>query len=149
MSEYKNEYTFWQLIEEYVIEIPIIQRDYAQGREFEKVEDNMIIQKKGKYLMVLECQGINYDLMSEMEMASVEQGFIEFLNTPSTKSNIKAEYLIPSVVNDLINKNVAKVKVLDTPSKWFGVTYPQDRPAVVKKFQKLSDTGVYPQDMFK
>lgn len=49
--------------------------------EFEKVEDNMIIQKKGKYLMVLECQGINYDLMSEMEMASVEQGFIEFLNT--------------------------------------------------------------------
>ena len=49
--------------------------------EFEKVEDNMIIQKKGKYLMVLECQGINYDLMSEKEMASVEQGFIEFLNT--------------------------------------------------------------------
>lgn len=39
MSEYKNEYTFWQLIEEYVIEIPIIQRDYAQGREFEKVEE--------------------------------------------------------------------------------------------------------------
>lgn len=39
MSEYKNEYTFWQLIEEYVIDIPIIQRDYAQGREFEKVEE--------------------------------------------------------------------------------------------------------------
>ena len=49
--------------------------------EFEKVEDNMIIQKKGKYLMVLECQGINYDLMSEMEKVSVEQGFISFLNT--------------------------------------------------------------------
>lgn len=49
--------------------------------EFEKVEDNMIIQKNGKYLMVLECQGINFDLMSEMEMTAVEQGFIEFLNT--------------------------------------------------------------------
>lgn len=49
--------------------------------EFEKVEDNMIIQKNGKYLMAIECQGINYDLMSEMEMTSVEQGFIEFLNT--------------------------------------------------------------------
>lgn len=49
--------------------------------DFEKIEDNMIIQKKGKYLMVLECQGVNYDLMSEMERTSVEQGFIEFLNT--------------------------------------------------------------------
>lgn len=48
---------------------------------FEKIEDNMIIQKNGKFLMVVECQGINYDLMSEMEKASVEQGFISFLNT--------------------------------------------------------------------
>lgn len=48
---------------------------------FEKIEDNMIIQKKGKFLMVVECQGINYDLMSEMEKVSVEQGFISFLNT--------------------------------------------------------------------
>ena len=49
--------------------------------EFEKIEDNMIIQKNEKFLMVVECQGINYDLMSEMEKASVEQGFITFLNT--------------------------------------------------------------------
>ena len=49
--------------------------------EFEKIEDNMIIQKNGKFLMVVECQGINYDLMSEVEKASVEQGFIAFLNT--------------------------------------------------------------------
>ena len=49
--------------------------------QFEKINDNMIIQKKGKYLMVVECQGINYDLMSEMEKVSVEQGFISFLNT--------------------------------------------------------------------
>lgn len=50
--------------------------------EFEKIEDNMIIQKnKTKYLMVVECQGINYDLMSQIEKVGVEQGFIEFLNT--------------------------------------------------------------------
>lgn len=49
--------------------------------EFEKIEDNMIMQKNGKFLMVIECQGINYDLMSEMEKVSVEQGFISFLNT--------------------------------------------------------------------
>ena len=56
--------------------------------DFEKIEDNMIIQKRGKYLMVLECQGVNYDLMSEMERTSVEQGFIEFLNTLRTEIQI-------------------------------------------------------------
>ncbi len=49
--------------------------------DFEKIENNMIIQKNGKFLMVVECQGINYDLMSEVEKAAVEQGFIAFLNT--------------------------------------------------------------------
>lgn len=49
--------------------------------QFEKIEDNMIIQKNGKFLMVVECKGINYDLMSDMEKVSVEQGFITFLNT--------------------------------------------------------------------
>lgn len=56
--------------------------------EFDRIEDNMIIQKKGKYLMVLECQGVNYDLMSEMERSSVEQGFIQFLNTLKTEIQI-------------------------------------------------------------
>ena len=49
--------------------------------DFEKIEDNMIIQDNGRFLMVIECQGVNYDLMSEAEKISVEQGFTEFLNT--------------------------------------------------------------------
>ena len=50
--------------------------------EFDKIADNMIVQKDGKrFLMVIECQGINYDLMSGLEKNSVEQGFLQFLNT--------------------------------------------------------------------
>ncbi|MBQ2916907.1 MAG: hypothetical protein IJE59_01830 [Clostridia bacterium] len=50
--------------------------------EFDKIEDNMIVQNNGqRYLMGIECEGINYDLMSEVEKTSVEQGFIQFLNT--------------------------------------------------------------------
>ncbi len=50
--------------------------------EFETVEDNMIVQKNGmRYIMVVECQGINYDLMSEGEKVGVEEGFLQFLNT--------------------------------------------------------------------
>jgi len=50
--------------------------------EFDKIEDNMICTKNGlKYVMVVECQGVNYDLMSEVEKNAVEEGFIQFLNT--------------------------------------------------------------------
>lgn len=50
--------------------------------EFDKVEDNMIVQKNGnRYLMVVECQGVNYDLMSTMEQTAVEEGFLQFLNS--------------------------------------------------------------------
>ena len=50
--------------------------------EFDEISDNMIIQNKGdKYIMVIKCQGINYDLMSSAEMVAVEEGFIQFLNT--------------------------------------------------------------------
>ena len=50
--------------------------------EFDNIRDNMIIQKDGKrFLMIIECQGINFDLMSGLEKNSVEQGFLQFLNT--------------------------------------------------------------------
>ena len=53
------------------------------------------------------------------------------------------------VVNELIKSGKATVKVLDTTSKWFGVTYAADRPAVVEKFDELHANGEYPQNMFK
>lgn len=50
--------------------------------EFDTIEDNMIVQDNGKkYLMVIECKGVNYDLLSNLEKASIEQGFLQFLNT--------------------------------------------------------------------
>lgn len=74
--------------------------------------------------------------------------FVDFLNSPATKANIKAEYLIPTVVNNLIKGNNATVKVLDTTSKWFGVTYSKDRPEVVAKIKALVDAGEYPEKLF-
>ena len=53
-----------------------------------------------------------------------------------------------SVANKLINEGTATVKVLDTTSKWFGVTYAADRESVVEKIQKLVDEGVYPAKLF-
>ena len=82
---------------------------------FEKIEDNMIIQKKGKFLMVIECQGVNYDLMSDMERTSVEQGFIEFLNT--LKSEIQI-YVQTRTVNLEQSIQTYKLKFRDIEDKY-------------------------------
>ena len=82
---------------------------------FEKIEDNMIIQKKGKFLMIIECQGVNYDLMSDMERTSVEQGFIEFLNT--LKSEIQI-YVQTRTVNLEQSIQTYKLKFRDIEDKY-------------------------------
>ncbi|MDE6305139.1 MAG: nucleotidyltransferase [Muribaculaceae bacterium] len=64
------------------------------------------------------------------------------LNTP------KAEFFIPLAIDALINSGEATVKVLDTDSRWFGVTYAADRPGVVEKFAELHNNGTYPEKMF-
>lgn len=75
-----------------------------------------------------------------------EEQFKTFLTENS--GNIKAEYFIPLVVNNLINSGTARVKVLDTTSKWFGVTYAADRQGVVDKIRELVAAGEYPEKLF-
>ena len=60
----------------------VAKEDVFNFMEFDKIQDNMIIQQKGeKYTAVIKCKGINYNLMSEVEQLSVEEGFMTFLNT--------------------------------------------------------------------
>ena len=77
-----------------------------------------------------------------------EDYFKAFLSDPKNMENLKAEFFIPLMVDKLINDGTATVKVLDTTSKWFGVTYAADRDAVVAKIQSLIDEGVYPAKLF-
>lgn len=60
----------------------------------------------------------------------------------------KAEMTIPPCIDPLIHNGSATVKVLDTTSQWFGVTYSEDRPGVVAKFAELGAKGIYPEKMF-
>ena len=74
--------------------------------------------------------------------------FKAFLSDSKNMENLKSEFFIPLMVDKLIKDGVATCEVLDTTSKWFGVTYPEDRPEVVAKFEKLAADGVYPEKMF-
>jgi len=75
-----------------------------------------------------------------------EEFFKQFLR--NNISNLKSEFFIPLMVNDLVVNNIARVKVLDTTSKWFGVTYANDRQEVVEKIRALIDAGEYPEKLF-
>lgn len=77
-----------------------------------------------------------------------DEYFKEFLSDAKNMENLKAEFFIPLVVNNLIHAGTATVKVLDTTSKWFGVTYAADRQATVDRIKKLIDEGVYPNRLF-
>jgi UTP-glucose-1-phosphate uridylyltransferase len=76
-----------------------------------------------------------------------EEYFKEFLAENGQK--LKSEFYIPLAVNNLIIHNKVTCKVLDTPSKWFGVTYADDRSQVVLKINELVRKGVYPSKLFK
>lgn len=75
-----------------------------------------------------------------------EEYFKDFLR--KNIDNLKSEYFIPLMVNELTTKGTASVKVLDTTSKWFGVTYADDRQNVVDKIQALINAGEYPEKLF-
>lgn len=80
--------------------------------------------------------------------AHSEAYFKEFLADPANIVNLKAEFFIPLMVNKLIGDKTSTVKVLDTTSHWFGVTYAADRQGVVDKIQALVDAGEYPAKLF-
>ena len=76
----------------------------------------------------------------------LENGFAEFLKNLSDP--MKGEYLIPTIVDGLIQEQKANVTVLESRDKWFGVTYKEDKPAVVRSFRELIDAGVYRENLF-
>ena len=77
-----------------------------------------------------------------------EEYFKEFLSDPKNIENLKAEFFIPLMMDKLIKEGTATCEVLDTTSKWFGVTYSADRPGTVARIQQLIDEGVYPEKLF-
>ena len=77
----------------------------------------------------------------------LESGFIEFLN--ASISAPKAEYFLPSVVDRLIKNGSKKVKVLASEDKWYGVTYREDKPGIVKALADKAADGLYPTPLWQ
>lgn len=80
-------------------------------------------------------------------MEYLEKGFVDFLkNLP--EGEIKKEYLLPTIIGDMLQSGEAKVKLLESRDKWFGVTYKEDKADVVQAFKELIAAGVYKEKLF-
>ena len=78
-----------------------------------------------------------------------EKTFCNFLSDEANMTNLKSEFFIPLMVNTLISNGTAKMKVLSTTAKWFGVTYKEDKPQLMAKIEALIADGVYPRNLWE
>lgn len=77
----------------------------------------------------------------------LEKGFPKFLDSLDG-GDVKSEYLLPAVIDGLVKEGRARVKIIETPDKWFGVTYKEDKQIVVESLRKLIAEGAYPEKLY-
>jgi UTP-glucose-1-phosphate uridylyltransferase len=104
-------------------------------------EDGTIHTLTGDELVSMNLWGFQPSIFDHLQAQ-----FEQFLKDHGTSTS--AEFLLPSVVNDLIHTCDAAVKVLRTEDSWFGVTYRQDKPIASRCIQKLTDEGLYPEKLW-
>ena len=105
------------------------------------VSSDRDIQLDGSEPVSMNVWGFTPDLFDHLRAM-----FVDFLNKEGDE--MKSEYLIPTVINNLIRSGEKDIHVLRTGSNWFGVTYKEDRPFVTEQVQLLVDHGVYPKQLF-
>lgn len=123
--------------------------DIVETSNIEKSEDGAVIRTEDGVLEVDVHSPVSMNMWGlHPEFFKVlENGFEEFLSEIGA-NYLKAEYLLPTIIGELLAEGSADVKVLRSHDKWFGVTYKEDKEAVVASVRALVDAGVYPEKLF-
>lgn len=108
---------------------------YEEGRDWTDIDENSIVS--------MNCWGFTPDLFREIEQQM--QAFF----ADSTDGLAKKEFFLPSVVQELMDFRKCDVKVMDTPAKWYGVTYHEDKEKIVAFIEQMIEEGVYPENLWK
>ena len=112
-------------------------------------EGTMTYEDNGYDMVITPEQHVSMNLWGfpPQFLNELETGFVDFLsNIPDNE--VKQEYLLPAIVDQMIQNGKATVKVLETQDKWFGVTYKEDKEGVVASIKKLIADGVYPANLW-
>ena len=122
-----------------VVERTHIER-YEAGIAYKNEQDNIVLIPDDTFV------SMNFWGFTPTFFSFLNQGFEAFIK--KNAENLKAEFYIPSVVNDLIKSQQATVRILHCNEKWFGMTYKEDRETVVKSIRELVKLGVYPEKLW-
>jgi len=121
--------------------ISVIETEDIEKKE-KKILSNRDITFKGSEPVSMNMWGFLPSLFNYLS-----KSFIEFLNAEGNE--LKSEYLIPSVINNLIQNKLEEIHVLRSNASWFGVTYKQDKPEVKRKINELITSEIYPSHLFE
>lgn len=125
------------------------------------VTERTRIEKQGQYAAYTEDDGDTWTPLPDDTIVSMNlwgftpsifmalrENFSLFLKDAVLQNPLKAEYFLPSVVSKMIDSKKADVTVLNSPDKWYGVTYPQDKQTVVRAIAEMVQKGLYPQHLW-
>ncbi len=113
----------------------------ADGKVYGENSKGTRVELRGKDLCSMNMWGFTPDYFANS--AKVFEGFLE-----KNINELKAEFYIPYAIDCMIKTQTASTEVLSTPSRWFGVTFKEDRPGVVAKLQEFADKGIYPTPLY-
>ena len=122
--------------------------DVVERTQVERIGNQVVYTENGQQTVIAPDTPVSMNMwgFTPDYFLHTEEAFKLFLTQYGQE--LKKEFYIPSLVNELITTNKATCKVLDTPSKWFGVTYADDREQVIMKLNRFIQKGVYPQRLF-
>lgn len=130
--------------------------------ELVSVTERIRIEKKGDAAAYTEDYGVTWTTLPKSSIVSmnmwgftasflqeIKNGFVAFLQEGLSTNPMKCEYYLPAVVSNLLAEDKASVAVLESEDKWYGITYKEDKPMVVKAIQQLKDSGLYPESLWR
>lgn len=111
------------------------------------IGDGQVADENGNRFSDVTLVSMNMWGLTPEFLGVLEEKFTGFLQEEGM-SSLKSEYLLPGVIDQMLQNGHASVKVLETPDQWFGVTYAQDKEGVAQAFAKLVADGVYPAKLW-
>lgn len=123
--------------------------DVVERTHIERKNGQIVFQNENKSLVELDentLVSMNFWGFTPSYFPFLKEKFAQFIQ--KNTENSKAEFYIPSVVNELIEEKRARVKVLSSNANWFGVTYKEDKETVVKNIKILIEKGIYPEKLW-
>ena len=109
---------------------------YKEGEVWKQLADDALV-------------SMNFWGFTPAVFPALEKIFDDFIHSDITKDPMKCEHVIPTAVGRMVQEGTCSVQMLSSKDKWFGVTYKEDKPEVVKKIAALKDAGVYPDILWK